>query len=94
MGTEYGDCGNDKYKGAMTGVITFGDWMAGWVRGLVLDAEGKKMADVSLVPKGTGRTGISSMEQGPDGYLYATTFGSFGGDLAGVVPALWRVVAQ
>jgi hypothetical protein len=92
VGTQYGDCGNDKYGGAMTGVTTFGDFFAGWVHGLVVDDKGAMTKDASLVPDSTGMGSISSMDQGTDGYLYMTTFGTYGGDLAGSKPALFRVL--
>jgi hypothetical protein len=92
VGAQYGDCGNDKYGGAMTGVVTFGDFFAGWVHGMVVDDKGAMVKDVSLVPDATGMGSISSMDQGSDGYLYMTTFGSYGGDLTASKPALFRVL--
>jgi hypothetical protein len=76
----------------MTGVTTFGDFFAGWVHGLVVDDKGAMTKDASLVPDATGMGSISSMDQGTDGYLYMTTFGTYGGDLAGSKPALFRVL--
>jgi hypothetical protein len=71
VGTQYGNCGNDRYRGAMTGVIVFGDFFAGWVRGMVVDATGKMTTDKSL----GYLTVVSSWAQAPDGYLYVSTYG-------------------
>jgi len=71
VGTEYGNCGNDRYADSLTGVVLFGDFFAGWVRGTVLDASGKMTTDKSL----GYLTVVSSWTQAPDGYLYVTTFG-------------------
>ena len=73
VGAPYGNCGNDKYGGAMTGVTLTGDFFKGWVIGLTVNDSGAKAAD-----KGLGLfTMISSITQGPDGYLYATKFGKY-----------------
>jgi hypothetical protein len=72
-GPPYGDCGNDRYGGAMTGVFLAGDFFKGWVLGVVLNDDGSKNKDVNL---GTF-TMISSITQGPDGYLYITKFGKY-----------------
>jgi glucose/arabinose dehydrogenase len=86
-GTQYGDCGNDRYGGALTGVHIFGDFFAGWFRGMVLDDAGAKVKDANL----GDLSGVSSVTQGPDGYLYATTVGPY--DSATTErPALFRVV--
>jgi hypothetical protein len=71
VGTEYGNCGNDRYGGALTGVTIFGDFFAGWVRGMVLDNTGKATVDKSL----GHLTVVSTWTQGPDGYLYVGTYG-------------------
>ena len=89
VGTQYGDCGNDRYRGGLTGVVLFGDFYAGWVRGMVLDDAGKMTKDVNMGELGT----VSSMTQNDDGYLYVTTLGPYGtaaGDRAG----LWRMLPQ
>jgi glucose/arabinose dehydrogenase len=77
VGVQYEDCGNDKYGGAMTGVYLFGDLFAGWVRGAVIDDQGKKTVDRNLA----NLDALSSFAQGPDGYLYAVKFGSYGDHL-------------
>ena len=72
VGPPYGNCGNDRYGGTMTGVALGGDFFKGWVVGFTFDAT-TKAKDKSL-----GKfTMISSVTQGPDGYLYATKFGKY-----------------
>jgi hypothetical protein len=87
VGRQYGDCGNDRYNGALTGVQIFGDFFSGWVRGLILDDTGNKaVKDAPLGDQG----GITSMAQGPDGFLYVSTLGPY--DAATTErPGLWRV---
>jgi glucose/arabinose dehydrogenase len=72
-GTQYGDCGNDKYGGALTGVHIFGDFFAGWFRGMVLDDAGRKMKDVNMADL----SAVSTVAQSPDGFLYITTYGPY-----------------
>jgi hypothetical protein len=87
VGTQYGNCGNDRYMGGLTGVHLFGDFFAGWFRGMVLDDAGKKVKDVNL----GDLSGVSSVAQGDDGYLYATVFGPY--DSATTErPGLYRVL--
>jgi glucose/arabinose dehydrogenase len=86
VGTQYEDCGNDRYGGAMTGVYVFGDLFAGWVRGAVIDDSGKKTVDRSLA----SMAALSSWTQGPDGYLYAVKFGSYGDHLMDTI-GIFRV---
>jgi Glucose / Sorbosone dehydrogenase len=76
VGVQYEDCGQgtDRYGGALTGVYLFGDLFSGWVRGAVIDDSGKKTADRHLA----SMSGVTSWAQAPDGYLYATKFGSYG----------------
>jgi hypothetical protein len=73
VGAPYGNCGNDKYGGAMTGVTLTGDFFKGWVIGLTVADSGAKAMDKSLATF----TMLSSVTQGPDGYLYATKFGKY-----------------
>jgi glucose/arabinose dehydrogenase len=88
-GTQYGDCGNDKYSGALTGVHIFGDFFAGWFRGMVIDEAGKKVKDVNL----GDLSGVSSVAQSPDGFLYATMYGPY--DTATTErPGMYRVLPQ
>lgn len=73
VGTQYGDCGNDKYGGALTGVQLLGDFFAGWVRGVVINDAGMRGPDKLLGDLGT----VSSWDQGKDGYLYVAKFGRY-----------------
>ena len=88
IGAQYGDCGNDKYGGAMTGVQTFGDFFTGWVRGMVLDEGNNKTKDAHLGTLGT----ISSWDQNKaDGYLYLTKFGQYHQGADGEQAGFYRV---
>jgi Glucose / Sorbosone dehydrogenase len=73
VGPPYGDCGNDRYEGSLTGVVLGGDFFKGWVLGLTFDDAGAKTKDKSL-----GKFNmLSAVTQGPDGYLYVTKFGKY-----------------
>jgi hypothetical protein len=84
----YADCGNDRYDGSLTGVFLLGDFFKGWVLGMTLNEAGAKTQDHYL---GT-LTMLSSFAQAPDGFLYATKFGSYheGAELD-TVQGLYRV---
>jgi hypothetical protein len=88
VGTQYLDCGNDKYGGALTGVYLFGDLYTGWVRGMVIDDAGAKKLDRPLASMAS----LSSWVQHPNGYLYAAKFGAYGtGGLANETLGVFRV---
>jgi hypothetical protein len=70
-------------------VVLFGDFYAGWVRGMVLDDAGKMTKDVNMGELGT----VSSMTQNDDGFVYVTTLGPYG-TAAGERAALWRMLPQ
>ena len=89
VGAQYGDCGNDRYGGALTGVVVFGDYYAGWFRGLVLDDAGKITKDASLGEQG----GVSAAFQRDDGYLYVLSLGPYG-TAAGEKALLLRALPQ
>jgi glucose/arabinose dehydrogenase len=87
VGVQYGDCGMDRYNGTLTGVQLFGDFFSGWVRGLVLDDAGNRaVKDANLGDLG----GLTTMAQGPDGFLYVGTLGPYDAATA-ERPGLWRV---
>jgi hypothetical protein len=87
VGVQYGDCGMDRYNGALTGVQLFGDFFAGWVRGMVLnDAGNGTTKDANLGDQG----GITTMAQGSDGFLYVGTLGPYDAATA-ERPGFWRV---
>jgi hypothetical protein len=77
----------DRYAGLMFDRMLVGDFAAGWIRAIELDDQG---AVVSDEPAGH-LVGASSWAVGPDGYLYAS---SYGGSLAWPYPqgALYRAV--
>lgn len=60
----------DRYCGLLGGVVPFGDFFTGWVRGLRVDEEGTVLVDRLL----GHHTEITSVRQGGDGYLYALTY--------------------
>jgi Glucose / Sorbosone dehydrogenase len=83
----------DPYGGRLAGRMLFGDFCLGFVRALAVDPEGNVVSDEHLgnLPH------AASWDQGPDGSLYAATFGScVTGNLDESEPppgALWRAVA-
>jgi hypothetical protein len=89
VGAQYRSCGTrDRYGGALTGVYLFGDWYTGWVRGAVIDGDGRKTTDRLLA----SFANLSSWDQAADGYLYAVKFGQYGtGGNANEQPGLFRV---
>jgi hypothetical protein len=89
VGAQYRSCGtSDRYGGALTGVYLFGDWYTGWVRGAVIDGDGRKTTDRLLA----SFANLSSWDQAADGYLYAVKFGQYGtGGNANEQPGLYRV---
>jgi Glucose / Sorbosone dehydrogenase len=87
----YGNCGNDRYQDTLTGAVLLGDFFTGWVVGMTFDDAGKKSKDAAL----GSFTMISSVTQGPDGYLYVTKFGRYHQGAEGENPdnqGLYRVV--
>jgi hypothetical protein len=73
IGPQYGDCGNDRYAGAMTGVQLLGDFFSGWVRGVVITDAGTRGPDRLLGTLGT----VTTWDQAKDGYLYVAKFGLY-----------------
>jgi glucose/arabinose dehydrogenase len=72
VGLSYRDRGNDRYQGRFTGRLVFGDFCTGWVRALLLDADGLLLEDRAV----GNLIGVSAWDQGPDGYAYVSTYGS------------------
>jgi Glucose / Sorbosone dehydrogenase len=88
VGGQYQDCGNDRYGDALTGVYLFGDWYTGWVRGAVIDDNGKMTRDQHLA----NFPGLSAWAQADDGYAYMLSFGNYGtGGNADTQPGLFRL---
>jgi hypothetical protein len=73
IGPQYGDCGNDRYGGALTGVQLIGDFFSGWVRGVVINDAGTRGPDRLLGTLGT----VTTWDQNKDGYLYVAKFGLY-----------------
>jgi glucose/arabinose dehydrogenase len=71
-GIEHRPHPNDPYGGNLDGKVLFGDFCVGFVRAATADDSGKLVQTVPL-----GHLELASgWDQGPDGYLYATTFGT------------------
>jgi glucose/arabinose dehydrogenase len=72
VGLEHRPGANDPYSGELAGKMLFGDFCLGYVRGLAIDDDEAIVSDTHL-----GHLHhASSWDQGPDGFVYATTFGS------------------
>jgi hypothetical protein len=86
------DAAADPYDGELAGKMLFGDFCLGYVRTLAIDDAGAPIADTHV-----GHLAFASAwAQGPDGFVYATTFGSC--ETGGLDPAdpppsgLWRAI--
>jgi glucose/arabinose dehydrogenase len=71
VGPEYRSA-TDRYAGALTGRVLYGDFCAGWVRAIEANDAGAVVEDQHLAHL----EGVVSWDVGPDGYLYAATYGS------------------
>lgn len=93
VGIEYRPGSNDRYKGFLTGKMLYGDFHAGFVRGIVLGDDGEIVSDQHL---GHLESAVA-WRQGKDGYLYAGTMSAPADRESGGAPStgqgmLWRVV--
>jgi glucose/arabinose dehydrogenase len=82
---------DDPYGGRLAGHMLFGDFCLGFVRGLAIDGDGAVVSDQHL----GHLANASAWDQGPDGHLYATTFGQCQTDHLDPPPQesrLWRAV--
>lgn len=61
----------DRYYGLLDGVVLYGDFFTGWVRGAQVDDDGALTSDRLL----GHLTDVTSVKVGPDGYLYLLTLG-------------------
>lgn len=62
----------DRYRGLLFERMLVGDFAGGWIRAIGLDADDRVIADVHA-----GHLDhVTSWALGPDGYLYASTYGS------------------
>jgi glucose/arabinose dehydrogenase len=71
MGVKYEEPTVDRYYGLLDDVVLYGDYFAGWVRGVKVDDDGALAVDRLLghLPA------VTSVRLGPDGYLYLLTIG-------------------
>lgn len=71
VGLQYAGSTIDRYRGALTGTVLFGDYCQGFVRGLDLNADGTVLADRHL-----GHLRLpTAWREAIDGYIYVSTFG-------------------
>jgi glucose/arabinose dehydrogenase len=88
VGGPYRGGPDDRYETYLDDVVLFGDFFTGWVRGMKVDASGKVVLDQHL----GHLESVSSWDQGPDGYLYVATYGSYKSQDVDPSGRLWRVV--
>ncbi|MFN3200974.1 MAG: PQQ-dependent sugar dehydrogenase [Bradymonadia bacterium] len=80
----------DRYDGLMDDTVLFGDMCMGFVRALTV-SEG----DAITSDRHVGHMqGISQISQGPDGFLYATTYGECVTNADNQGGGLWRLVLR
>lgn len=72
VGVDYVDTGNDPYDGVFTDRMMVGEFCVGFIRLLEADEDGQLVGDAHI----GNRPHLSAWAQGPDGYLYASTFGA------------------
>lgn len=73
IGLEYTPISEDRYNGLLTNAILVGDFMTGWVRAIVLLASNELAQDIYL----GNLLFATGWDQGPDDYIYATTYSSW-----------------
>lgn len=87
VGLEYRGETIDRYDGALTGRVLFGDIAIGFVRSIRVDETGRVLEHGNV----GHLQGASAWREGPDGWIYALGYGS--ADAAPVMPGgLYRVV--
>lgn len=72
VGLEHRPGATDPYSGELAGKVLYGDFCLGYVRTLVIDDDGVAIADTHVGHLAQA----AAWDQGPDDFLYATTFGS------------------
>lgn len=80
----------DQYAGRLADTVLFGDMCMGFVRALTANEGGEITSDIHV----GHMQGISQLSQGPDGFLYATTYGECVTNAENQGGGLWRVVAE
>ncbi len=90
VGEAYRPDAHDRYRGFLDDRIPFGDTCLGWVRGAWADETGAVVHDAPWghLPH------LTSWEQSPDGFMYATVFGSCDALDVFDEAALYRVVPR
>jgi hypothetical protein len=71
VGAGYDAPSVDRYYGLLDGMVLYGDFFTGWVRGAKVDDDGELTTDRLL----GHLTDVTSVKLGPDGYLYLLTLG-------------------
>ncbi len=88
VGPSYDEATEDRYGGLLNDRILYGDLCVGFMRGLVLGEDGALVDD-----RAVGHLhGATAMALGPDGYLYAATFGKCSTASAPMPTTLLRLV--
>jgi glucose/arabinose dehydrogenase len=90
VGWQYAPNAQDPYLGRWTGVLTFGDAFAGWIRGV-------RVAGPEEAPE-TWHVGhlefATAWAQAPDGYVYVTALGTWPADGPVVLSPIYRAVLE
>jgi hypothetical protein len=90
VGTPHRPRAEDPYDDFLSGTTLFSDMCIGFVRALAVDAAGKVIRDDFV----GHLVGLSGAAQGPDGYLYVTSFGGCTNGTLGVGGGIYRVVLR
>ena len=90
VGVPYEPTEADPYEGFLDDSILFSDMCVGYVRALSVDENNEVVRDDHV----GHLVGLSSAAQGPDGYLYVTSYGSCSAATAGVGGGIFRVLPR
>jgi len=91
IGTVYEPNELDPYEGFLDDSLVFSDLCVGFVRALSIDDEGKVVRDEHI----GNLVGLTGAARGPDGFLYATSFGSCEAHkLSGAMAGIFRVIPR
>jgi hypothetical protein len=84
----YSPRGRDRYDGHLTDIALYGDRCRGYVRGMTLDEDNQVDRDFHV-----GHIQYpTAVRQGPDGYIYATTYASCGSDPPDAPSSMYRAL--
>jgi hypothetical protein len=72
VGLEHRPGADDPYDGELAGKMLFGDFCYGYIRTMTIDDDGVAVADTHV----GHLSRAAAWDQGPDGFLYAVTFGT------------------